>query len=116
MKIFPRFITSLNKEIVYYVGENQADNFDLLDFADKQDLWFHVDSLSSCHVVAKVAGLKFDKKQMRQVVTQGALLCKENSVYTYMSNLAIIYTYVEYVTKTQTMGRVSTTNAKIKII
>jgi len=116
MKIFQSYISSLNKSVDYYIGENNADNFDLLDFADKKDLWFHVDSLSSCQIVAKIAGLQLDKTQLRHVIAHGAIICKENSVYTYMSNLAVIYTLVENVMKTNVPGRVSTKNAKVKII
>ena len=35
------FIQGLNKEIIFHIGTNQAENFEVLDRGLENDLWFH---------------------------------------------------------------------------
>ena len=51
MKIENIFIHALNKEITYYIGKKQKENFDVIDKGNINDLWFHATNISSCHVV-----------------------------------------------------------------
>ena len=82
MKIKLRDIPALQQEIVYKIGENSKDNFVIIDNSLPTDLWFHIEGCSSCHVIASIPqDIKLDKKQLRQIIKQGALVCKENSKY-----------------------------------
>jgi len=59
------------------------------------------------HDNAKIpAGEKMDKKTIHKIIKQGALLCKEESRYKSVKNLAIIYTKVQNVQKTNIVGSV----------
>lgn len=116
MKIVKKYISALKKDIEFKVGENAQENFDLIDHSHGDDLWFHVEGYSSGHVVANIYGLSLDKKQIRQIITQGAIVCKQQSKYYFMSNLAVLYTKINDVQKTDIIGTVITKGAKIKII
>ena len=94
-------------EVQFIIGTCAQDNFDAIDISDPDDIWFHVRDGSSCHVIAKIpiAG-KLDKKMMRHIIKQGALLCKQESKYKSVKNLAIIYTKLHNVQKTDIVGSV----------
>ena len=104
-------------EMTYHIGVSAQDNFDLIDASSPQDIWFHVEGLPSCHVVAVIPeNEKLDKKKMRTIIKQGAVICKKHSKYASHKNLPIIYTNIENVQKTSTIGSVVTTNTKTIII
>lgn len=103
--------------MTYRIGVSAQDNFDLIDDSSPQDIWFHVEGLPSCHVVAVIPeNEKLDKKKIRALVNQGAVICKKHSKYASYKNLPIIYTKIENVQKTGTIGSVLTTNTKTIII
>jgi len=116
MKRIQKYFQGVSRPITYHVGENAEENEEIIDAANADDIWFHGQGFSSCHVIVGVAGLKLDKKQKRQIVTQGALLCKQYCKYSYMSDLAIIYTEVKNVQKTNIKGTVVTDKVKVRIV
>ena len=104
-------------EMTYHIGVSAQDNFDLIDASSPQDIWFHVEGLPSCHVVAVMPeNEKLDKNKMRALVKQGAVICKKHSNYASHKNLPIVYTKIENVQKTDTIGSVVTSNTKTIII
>ena len=114
MKTISRHIGALNSDIDYHLGRDAEDNFIIIDDANENDIWFHIEGSPSCHVIANIPeDMKFTKKQLRQIITQGALVCKENSKYKSHKNLDVVYTYVKNVSKTDITGRVSIVNSKI---
>ena len=133
-RIVTRFIPSLKLNVIYKIGKNAENNFEILDQSNKQDVWFHVNNSSSCHVIACLKNIKFnryddelpnyydidfdslDKKQKLQIVKQGAILCKQFSRLKNEKNVEIIYTKIEDVHKTDTMGSVITSNSKKVVI
>jgi predicted ribosome quality control (RQC) complex YloA/Tae2 family protein len=114
MKRIQKYFQGIQRPVVYHVGENADENEEIIDAANAEDIWFHGQGFSSCHVIVEVNGLKLDKKQKRQIITQGALLCKQYCKYSYMSDLAIIYTEVKNVQKTNIKGTVMT-KEKVKV-
>jgi predicted ribosome quality control (RQC) complex YloA/Tae2 family protein len=78
MKTENIFIDALNKEITYYIGKNQKENFDVIDKGNINDLWFHANNISSCHVVCNVPE-KISRKELQYILKKGALLCKNNT-------------------------------------
>lgn len=113
MKIENRLISALNQEIEFKVGQNANDNFNIIDSSNPNDLWFHLSGESSSHVIACLpANKKLDKKQKRQIITQGALLCKQHSKHKSLSKTTIIYTDIQNVEKTDIPGSVNVTNQK----
>ena len=80
MKIEKKHIPSLKQDIDFNIGQNAQDNFDIIDISQPTDIWFHLQGTSSCHVIAIIPeNMKLDKKQKKQIITQGALICKQNS-------------------------------------
>lgn len=109
-------IEALNLTISFYIGRNAEDNFKVIDIAEQknpENLWFHVQDKPSNHVVAEIpTSLKLDKKQMRYIVTQGAVFCKQYSSYKSDSNVKIIWTKIKNIKKTSTLGSVLTNGVK----
>ena len=117
MKTETIFLSNIHMEMTYHIGVSAQDNFDLIDASSPQDIWFHVEGLPSCHVVAVIPeNEKLDKKKIRTIIKQGAVICKKHSKYASYKNLPIIYTKIENVQKTDTSGSVITTNTKTIII
>ena len=133
MKIKTIVLQGKSKEVTFLVGTCAQDNFDAIDISQPDDIWFHVKDFSSCHVIARVSctasvykgdrelsgdnllsqdnakmpeGEKLDKKIMRHIIKQGALLCKQESKYRAVKNLEIIYTKLKNVQKTNIVGSV----------
>lgn len=100
---------NFDQEIEYRIGTSAQDNFDVIDSAQSEDLWFHVKGQSSCHVVAVISAYPpktFTKKELHSIVKKGALLCKQNSRYKSEPSVEIDYTHIEHVQKTKVAGTV----------
>ena len=91
MKIITRYIDSIKCDIAYRIGQNAADNFCIIDASNEPDLWFHIESSPSCHVVASIENRTYDKKQLHKIAIQGAMLCKQNSKYKSDKNISVVY-------------------------
>jgi predicted ribosome quality control (RQC) complex YloA/Tae2 family protein len=109
MKIQSIFINAINQSIQYFIGENANDNWSIIDDANPDDIWFHISDRPSCHVIANIQ-IKLTKKEMKYVIKQGALLCKQNSKYKSERNLTIVYTKIQNVKKTNIVGSVEISN------
>jgi predicted ribosome quality control (RQC) complex YloA/Tae2 family protein len=102
----------MKRFVEFYVGMNAEENFELIDMASPNDLWFHVNNRSSGHVVAKIPE-NTSRKEISAIVKQGAFVCKYYSKYSSEQNLEIIYTKIENVKKTEIVGKVELSNHKI---
>jgi len=112
MKTENVFIKALNREIVFDIGKNQNENFDIIDNNEPNDLWFHAKDESSCHVICKLPN-DIEKKNLRYIIKIGALLCKANTnKLKNVNNVPIIYTKLKNITKTEIAGCVQTQNTK----
>ena len=112
MKTENIFIIELKREVTFYIGKNQNENFEVIDKGSNDDLWFHAAHISSCHVVCQVP-FNIDKKELRYIITKGALLCKNNTnKLKSMKNVNIIYTKIINVVKTNVPGCVVTKDVK----
>lgn len=112
MKTETIFIQGLEREILFYIGKNQNENFAVIDMGAEDDLWFHAKDESSCHVVCEIPD-DVDKKELQYIIKTGALLCKSNTnKLKSLSNVAITYTQIKNITKTKTPGCVLTQNTK----
>ena len=113
MKIEIVFIKEVKREVTYYIGKNQEENFSVIDKGNPDDLWFHAADISSCHVVCEVPD-DINKKELRYIITTGALLCKNNTnKLKSIRNVNILYTKISNVIKTDVSGCVLTNNTKI---
>jgi len=57
-----------------------------------------------------------DKKQKRDIVTQGAVLCKQHSKYKSDKNVKIVYSMIKNIQKTAVVGQVRVSNPSYVVI
>ena len=113
MRTIVKYIDSIRENIEFRVGQHAQDNFDLLDDSSPTDLWFHIRDQASCHVVAAISQrVIYDKKQLRHIATQGAVICKQHSKYKSESNVHVMYTQIQHVSKTAIVGMVNVSRSK----
>jgi hypothetical protein len=137
MRIVTRYIPSCNETIVYKVGKNAKNNFEIIDESHPEDIWFHLSNDSSCHVIAVINYEHFNSvlnndndpdkmnlrynfnfqdlnnKQKSQIIKQGALICKQYSnKCKSQKNVEVTYTNIENVCKTNIIGTVLTCKTK----
>jgi predicted ribosome quality control (RQC) complex YloA/Tae2 family protein len=102
-------LQGLDQPVTFYIGKSQHENHDVLDMAKPRDYWFHVNSISSAHVVAVVPDAT-PRKHLKYIVKQGALLCKQHTAkVAKLRDVIITFTRAENVRKTEVLGEVSLT-------
>lgn len=111
------YIQAIKREIIYYIGENKDDNFNVIDKGLPYDLWFHAaNGESSCHIVCNVPE-NLEKKDLRYLISTGAVLCKRfTNKLKNKKNVSIEYTQIKNITKTNIPGSVIALDIKTKII
>lgn len=115
MKTEVVYFDNIKKHITYHIGQNDSDNFDVIDMGTPNDIWFHSNEGSSCHVIAKISE-KMNKKELLTIRKKGAALCKENTNKLKKNpRVEFIYTYIKNITKTDVDGCVITTNTSLII-
>ncbi|KAI9454041.1 cytoplasmic protein [Lactarius psammicola] len=95
--------TAYEPPVTIYMGRDKVENEDLIKYAWPQDVWFHVDKLSSAHAIPE------------ELLVDCAQLVKANSIEGNKRNdLTIIYTPGDNLKKTGDMavGQVSFHNDK----
>jgi predicted ribosome quality control (RQC) complex YloA/Tae2 family protein len=112
MKTQNVFLQGLNREITFYIGTNQSENFDVIHKGKPDDLWFHADDISSCHVVAHIPH-DIVNKELHYIIKAGELLCKINTNKLKKNkNVEFVYTKIKHVELTNIQGSVNITNEK----
>ena len=116
MKIENLFLQGLNREITFYIGQNKNENFDVIDKGESDDLWFHANEVSSCHVVANIPK-DISQKEIKYIIKAGAMLCKRyTNKLKSLLDVEIIYTQIKNIEKTQYSGCVKVINQKKIVI
>ncbi|KAI0754479.1 cytoplasmic protein [Daedaleopsis nitida] len=110
------FTSSANEPpVVIYMGKDKFENEDLIKYAWPQDVWFHVDKLSSAHVYLRMPeGMTWDAIP-EPLLIDCAQLVKANSIEgNKKDNISIIWTPADNLKKTGDMavGQVSFHNDK----
>jgi len=88
------------------IGRSAIENTELVQNANKSDIWFHLSDSPSCHVVLET---KLNKVP-HNVISHCAHLCKMHSKI--LAKSKVIYTQIENVQTTRIPGQVITTNCK----
>ena len=103
-----------NTEYTIYIGQNKNENWELIDAAEKTDIWFHIDGVPSCHVILVNSNVVKLRDVPRQVIKRCAYLCKINSsaLVKSMPKCVVIYTPISEVVKTAIVGQVSIKSCK----
>ncbi|XP_031102132.1 coiled-coil domain-containing protein 25 [Ipomoea triloba] len=99
-----------------FMGLDKYENEDLIKYGFPEDIWFHVDKMSSAHVY-----LRLPKGQTMDDIPEGVLedcvqLVKANSIQgNKLNNIDVVYTPWQNLRKTASMevGQVSFHNPKM---
>lgn len=103
-------------EYTIFMGLDKYENEDLIKYGFPEDIWFHVDKMSSAHVY-----LRLPKGQTMDDIPEGVLedcvqLVKANSIQgNKQNNIDVVYTPWQNLKKTPSMevGQVSFHNPKM---
>ena len=90
----------INNNIKYNLGKNAKENFILIDNADKEDWWFHLDNYPSGHCIVESKNLN------EEMIIFACNLVKNNSKFKD-KKVKIIYTMIKNIKKTKTLGMVN---------
>ncbi len=115
MKIETIFIQGLDKEVTFWIGLNKEDNDKMIDNAHQNDIWFHANNISSCHVICRMTDYNKNNrtKDIKYIVKMGALLCKKNTnKLKSTKGIEFVYCPVKNLTKTDVLGCVYVSNGK----
>ncbi|KAL7410371.1 DUF814-domain-containing protein [Mrakia frigida] len=108
--------TATSPPSLIYMGKDKVENEELIRFGLKNDVWFHVDKLSSAHVYLRLPGyITWDAIPEKLLIDLGQLV-KANSIEgNKKNNVTIIYTPHENLKKSGDMatGAVSFFNDKL---
>ncbi|KAG9248557.1 hypothetical protein BJ878DRAFT_412379 [Calycina marina] len=76
-----------------YVGKDKVENEELIKFGLDEDVWFHVDKLSSAHIYLRMNEGDSWERIPEDLITDCAQLTKANSIEgNKKDNITIIYT------------------------
>ena len=104
--------SKLKCELIIHIGANAKDNWNIIDMAKPNDIWFHVEDHPSAHVILIVpTELTQIKDVSKMTLKYRANLCKKNKENKDQMN--VIYTQIKNVTKADKEGSVTTTNCKV---
>ncbi|THH08982.1 hypothetical protein EW145_g2338 [Phellinidium pouzarii] len=72
--------------VILYMGKDKHENEDLIKYAWPQDIWFHVDKLSSAHVYLRMPETITSWENIPEaLLADSAQLVKANSIEVYVS-------------------------------
>ncbi|PPQ78748.1 hypothetical protein CVT25_010751 [Psilocybe cyanescens] len=107
--------TAVNPPALIYMGRDKVENEELIKYAWPQDIWFHVDKLSSAHVYIRMSEDMTWESMPEALLTDCAQLVKANSIEgNKKDNITVIFTPADNLKKTGDMavGQVSFHNDK----
>ena len=108
MNYISKIIEIQDKEYIILIGKNAQGNEDIIRISHPESLWFHLESISSPHIILKNEGDLIPKRYMNQVA--GMLFeYKKNAP----KNSNVIYTKVKNVKLTNVLGTVIPRNTNI---
>ena len=117
MRKITKYIESIKGHIEFRVGQNAKENFDLIDISGPNDLWFHINQQASSHVVATIPQDEtLDKRILKKIAVQGAVICKQFSRHKSETAICVMYTPIKNVKKGGNIGTVFVDEYKTLII
>eukprot|EP00934_Nitzschia_sp_Nitz4_P007817 Nitzschia sp. Nitz4//scaffold159_size51929//48287//49103//NITZ4_006888-RA/size51929-augustus-gene-0.82-mRNA-1//-1//CDS//3329537601//7807//frame0 len=95
------YYTSLCGNYVIYMGRDQHENEELIKYGQPEDVWFHVDNLSSAHVYLRMKpGMTLDDIT-EDLLLQCSTLVKANSIQgCKKADVPVVYTRWKNLKKT----------------
>ena len=104
-----------SKEYEILIGKNKEENWQIIDNALSDDVWFHIDNQPSCHVILKNTEEVKLRDIPKQALKRAAYLCKINSAAKTQPKCDVIYAPISAIIKTQNVGQV-VINGSTKLI
>jgi predicted ribosome quality control (RQC) complex YloA/Tae2 family protein len=103
MKLFYRELSD-NKTITYVLGQNAYDNDSIIDNADKNDWWFHMNNKPSSHCIVESNIINSND------IKFATDLIKTNTKYVKGEKNQFCYIQIKYLKKTKKKGQVKFIN------
>lgn len=103
--------TEIDIEGLFYpvlIGKNAKGNEEIIKISHPEDTWFHIDNISSAHIILKNEGDIIPKRYINQVASM-LFEYKKNA----SKNSNVIYTKVKNVKLTSILGTVIPKNTNI---
>jgi len=122
MKTETIFFENIQKSFSFMISENEGEPFKMLDLAKPNDIWFHAEKESSCHVIVSLGeydAVDLSKKEIKTIVKRGAFLCKKNTNKLRplpAKTISFLYCKIGNIRQTEKAGCVITQNTKTIII
>jgi hypothetical protein len=87
-----------------FMGRDKFENEDLIKYGWPEDVWFHVDKVSSAHVYLRLNPGQTIENIPKELIEDAAQLVKQNSIEgCKMNDVDIVYTMWANLHKTSTM-------------
>lgn len=84
----------IEKEYIILIGENAKENTELVKESDPDDLWFHLSTVSSPHIILKSNGDYLTQDDIKQVASKLYKYKKkhdfDNVIYTLVKNVRVL--------------------------
>ena len=82
----------IEKEFTILIGENSKENTELVKESEPDDLWFHLSTISSPHIILKSESNKIlDQELLKQTASKLYIYKKkhncDNAIYTQVKNV-----------------------------
>lgn len=90
----------IHNNINMYLGTNARENHQMIDNADNNDWWFHLDNYSSGHCIVTTDILTND------LILEAGFFVKNNSKYKNNNKIKVIYLQIKDIQKSKTPGEV----------
>ncbi|XP_018022634.1 coiled-coil domain-containing protein 25-like [Hyalella azteca] len=96
--------TVVDPPVRLFMGLDKYENEDLIKWGWPEDVWFHVDKVSSAHVYLRLNPGQTIEDIPTAVLEDAAQLCKANSISgNKMNNVDVVYTLWSNLRKTASM-------------
>ena len=86
------------------LGKSAQENWDIISDSNPNDIWFHIKSLPSPHVILTNPPTPIPPQLLHTCAT----ICKQHSKYKNLQKITIIYTTIKHVKKAEKVGSVYT--------
>lgn len=88
------FVVETNKEYTVIIGKNKNENDLIIRQSHPRDLWFHLQGISSPHIILQTQGDIIPKKYINQIVRlfplhKSGLSSRFNVIYTEIQNVKL---------------------------
>ncbi|KAK7576334.1 hypothetical protein V9T40_012620 [Parthenolecanium corni] len=95
---------SVDPPVIYFMGKDKFENEELIKWGWPEDVWFHVDKLSSAHVYMRLNPGQTLDDVPQQVIDDACQLVKANSIQGHkLSEVDVVYTMWSNLKKTPGM-------------